>query len=112
MLLLIGFPEEEIELLQRSVEEEIYPVSDELANSLLEDIIRERKRIPYRRFGEQRIVIMHNVPKEKIGETIKGIRAIIREHIIFATSTHTSLKWQLYKLVEELLEEDEYFRSK
>jgi len=112
MLLLIGFPKEEIELLQNNLKEDIYPVSEELSDWILEDIIREKRDVGYHRFGHQRIVIMHEIPKETLGEIIKNIRAIIKEHTIFATSTPTSLKWPLFKLVEELIEEDEYFRTK
>jgi len=112
MILLIGFPKREIELLEKALDEEIYGVSEDLANSILENVIKERKNIPYRRLGKQRIVIMHDIPKENLGEIIKKIRTLIRDHIIFATSTPTSLKWQLYNLMEELIEEDEYFRSK
>ncbi len=112
MLLLIGFPEEEIEKLKKAIGDEILPISERQSDMILESIINERKEGSYTRFGEQRIVIMHDVPREEIGKKIGEIRKLIGEHIIFATTTPTSLKWQLYKLVEELLEEDEYFRSR
>ncbi len=112
MLLLIGFPEEEMEKIKKSVGDIILPISESQSDMVLEDIIKDKNKTSYTRFGEQRIVIMHDVPKEEIGNRIREIRKIIGEHIIFATTTPTSLKWQLYKLVEELLEEDKYFRSK
>ncbi len=111
MLLLIGFPEDEIELLRKSLKDDILAISEEQSDMVLEDIIKGGEK-SYRRFGEQRIVIMHNVPKEAIGGKIRELRGIIKEHTIFATTTPVSLKWQLYRLVEELLAEDKYFRSK
>ncbi len=110
MLLLIGFESEEIEKI-KGIFEDVITVSKDMEDVKLREIIEQRKEGSGEILGQQRIVIMHDIPKEKIGSTIKGIRSIIGEHIIFATSTPTSLQWKIADLVEELLEEDRYFRS-
>ncbi len=112
MLLLIGFPEDEVERVREMYADTI-PVSAEMEDKVLEDIIRERKHPEnYKVLGSQRIVIMHDVPKEELSKIINDIRKKINTHIIFATSTPTSLKWKIGNLMEELLEEDRYFREK
>ncbi len=112
MLLLIGFPEEEIEKVRDATDMDILPVDARWENEKLKDIVMKKPLNEYQRLGEQRIVIMHDVEKEEISPIMKGIRGAINEHIIFATTTPTSLDWELYRLIEELLEEDEYFRSR
>jgi len=111
MLLLIGFPKDEVEKLEKKYED-IIPVSAQMENKVLEEIIKEGKNTEnYKVLGEQRMVIMHDVPKENLSKIIRDIREEIGEHIIFATSTPTSLKWKISDLMEELLEEDRYFRG-
>jgi DNA primase catalytic subunit len=75
----------------------------------LHEIIKFPPKHVSREIEEERIVIMHEVPREKIGEIIREIRKKIPMHIIFATSTPTSLEWKIKDLIEELKEEDLYF---
>ena len=111
MLLLIGFPGDEIERLRGKYTDTI-SISAEMEDRVLEDIIKEGKSAEnYQVLGEQRMVIMHNVSKENLSKIMSEIRKEIGKHIIFATSTPTSLKWKVSDLMEELLEEDRYFRE-
>ncbi len=112
MLLLIGFPEDEVKRLKEKYPE-IIPISADMEDRVLEEIIKEEKSSEnYQVLGEQRMVILHNVPKENLSNLISEIRKEIGRHIIFATSTPTSLKWKISDLMEELLEEDRYFRER
>ncbi len=111
MLLLIGFPKEEIERIKERMNEDVLPVTAHWENDKLKDIIG-RDAEEYERLGEQRIVIMHDVEKSRISQVMRDVRSMVEEHVIFATSTPTSLEWEIYKLVEELIEEDQYFRSR
>jgi len=111
MLLLIGFPEDEVEKLEKKYDD-IIPVSAQMENKMLEEIIKERKiEENYQVLGEQRMVIMHDVPRENLSKIMRDIREEIGQHIIFATSTPTSLKWKISDLMKELIEEDMYFRG-
>ena len=110
MLLLIGFPEDEIRRIEERFED-VFPINAEWENEKVKDILSKAKPEEYIRFGGQRIVIMHDMDSKDISPTMKEIRSIVDEHIIFATTTPTSLEWELNKLVEELMEEDQYFRS-
>ena len=111
MLLLIGFPEDEVNRLQEKYADTI-AISAEMEEKVLEEIIKEGKNAEnYQVLGEQRMVIMHDVPKESLSKIMRDIREEIGQHIIFATSTPTSLKWKISDLMEELLEEDRYFRE-
>ncbi len=111
MLILIGFEDDELHRISERFEDCI-PVPEEAKERKLEDIIRAPPEYTGQRLGQQRIVIMHDIPKEKISETMRKIRSIVGKHIIFATSTPTSMQWKLTDLIEELLEEDEYFRNR
>ncbi len=111
MLLLIGFPEDEVKRLKEKYAD-IIPIAADMEDRVLEEIIKEGKSSEnYQILGDQRMVIMHDVPKENLSKLISKIRKEIGKHIIFATSTPTSLKWKISDLMEELLEEDRYFRE-
>lgn len=111
MLLLIGFENEEIEKL-KEIFKNVIAVSKDMEEMKLSEVIEKKEEGRGGRLGQQRIVIMHDIPKEEIGSTINSIKKMIDKHIIFATSTPTSLQWKIRDLVEELLEEDRYFRSR
>ncbi len=110
MLILAGFEEGEIEKI-RAVDE-VIPVSQEHLDWKVERIIEEKPIGDYRRIQCTRTVIMHSIPNEKIREVMREIRNLVKEHIIFATTTPTSLNWTLGNLISELEEEDAYFRGK
>ena len=115
MLLLIGFPESEVKKIKEEMGEEIYAVDDELRDVKLKEIIKmikKREEKDYGRLGEQRIVLMHNIPKENIPKIMKKIKEAVPFHIIFATTTPTSLDWSLDELIHELIEEDLYFSKR
>ncbi len=110
MIILVGFENEEVELIKNNVNEKIRVVSKEEEDETLENIIKMEKQPGYEPLGEDRVVIMHELEKEKIRELIGTIRKIIPSHLIFATTTPTSLKWKIGNLIQELKEEDRYFR--
>lgn len=112
MILLIGFKNEEIEKIRKVTDEKIRPVGKDEKDEIVENIINREKNLPYNRFGEERIVIMHDVDRERIRNLIWEIRKIISMHIIFATTTSTSLKWKIADLISELKEEDMYFMQR
>lgn len=112
MILLVGFSLEEIEKIRKVIDEKIRPVGKGEKDEIVENIINREGNLPYNRLGKERIVIMHNVDKERIRNLIWEIRKIISTHIIFATTTSTSLKWKIANLISELKEEDTYFMQR
>ncbi len=108
MLILIGFPSEEIELI-RGLDDKIVVLGPEHLQMKLNDIVESPPQEISGNIEEQRIVLLHKISREKIGEIIREIRKRIPMHIIFATSTPTSLEWKIKDLIEELKEEDLYF---
>ncbi len=111
MLILIGFKDEELRRIAERFETCI-AVPRGKEERKLEEIIQNPPEYSGQRLGEQRIVIMHAIPKDNISKTMRELRKIVNEHIIFATSTPTSLQWKLRDLINELLEEDAYFRNR
>ncbi len=109
MLLLVGFTEEEIRVIKKRIREKIMVLREGDKDRVLEDIIKSESSRGARRLGEDRFVIMHDVPRERISEVMRGLREIVPFHIIFATTTPTSLQWKLNELLQELKEEDLYF---
>ena len=112
MILLIGFTPEEIKKIMNEVNEKIRPVNVEESMEILENIIRRDENSSYKRLGDERIVLFHDIENGKIRELILKIRKIIQGHIIFATTTPTSIKWKVRDLIEELKEEDRYFMQR
>ncbi len=110
MLILAGFEEEEIEKIKEV--DDVIVASEEHLEWRVKRIIEEKPDGDYKRIDCTRTVIMHEVPNEKIRDVMREIRDLVKEHIIFATTTPTSLKWTLGNLISELEEEDAYFRGK
>ncbi len=109
MLILVGFSEEEM----NKIDGDKYAVSKEYVDWVLEELIEKKpKGEKYEPVERGKFVIMHNVPNEKISETMRSVRNAVEGRVIFATTTPTSLKWKISDLMEELLEEDEYFRKR
>ena len=112
MILLIGFTSEEIKKIMNEVNERFRLVDAEESMEILDNIIRRNEKSSYKRLGDERIVLFHDIENDKIRELIFKMRKIIPEHIIFATTTPTSLKWKVGLLIEELKEEDRYFMQR
>jgi len=110
LLVLIGFSEEEIKKLAGL--DNVLPVSSDNLNMLLGEFLTAPPEGEYKKVEGSRIVIMHDIPKEKIGATMRSVRSAVAGHVIFATTTPTSLTWKIKDLIEELEEEDRYFRGK
>ncbi len=106
MLILVGFTEEEL----KKIDDEYYAVPPEFLDWKVEELIEKKpageKYVPVE---DGKFVIMHDIPKEEISATMKRVRNAVDGHIIFATTTPTSLKWKLADLLSELKEEDAYF---
>ena len=110
-VLLVGFEEIEVEgiriLLGGLGEVKAVPRSQ--ADWSVEEIVEsgEEGRCDWR---DRRFVIIHE-GEDMIREVINRIKFLDLGSIIFATTTPTSLKWSLSKLLDELEAEDEYFKK-
>lgn len=109
MLILVGFEEDEL----KNIDDEYYAVSNEYKDWTIEKLIAETPGSEkYTPIKDGKFVIMHDLPNEVISKIMRGIRDKVNGHVIFATTTPTSLKWKLKDLLEELKEEDAYFHKK
>ncbi len=111
MIIAVGFEKEELQKLKEY--DTVICASDDMRTWKVRDIIEKAQKNEYcNKIKAPRIVIMHNVPNERISVLMKGIRSTVNERVIFATTTPTSLDWNLDNLIAELEEEDAFFRGK
>jgi hypothetical protein len=110
MLIAIGFDEQELEKLRTLGD--VLAVSRDALGITLRDFIEKFPEGNYVKVDGSKIVIMHDIPGDKIGATMRSVRAVVDGHIIFATTTPTSLTWKISELIDELEEEDRYFRKR
>jgi len=109
VILLIGFSPDEAEKIKEHVEGKLCIMHHEFLQWTLEDVIESCREDDYESWGEDRIVILHGYEKEEAVKIMRRIKELMPYHIIFATTTHTSLQWKLENLIDELREEDLYF---
>ena len=110
MLVVVGFKKDEIEELMNI--DDVYSISKTVLDMPLKEIIENRPEVNFTVVEGRKFVIIHNVPKENIAKMINSIRDKFGSDIIFATTTPTSLNWKVSDLLQELLEEDTYFRNR
>ncbi|WP_297506957.1 DUF3783 domain-containing protein [Thermococcus sp.] len=109
-LLLIGFPEEEVQRILKETGIPVIPVPEHFKGLKVREIL-ERTCEKAGIWTDRKFVIMHGVDNETLKRVISIVRGISRERVIFATTTETSLEWPLERLLHELIQEDEYFRA-
>ena len=110
MIIAVGFENKEFQKLKEY--DTVICASEDMRTWKVRDIIERAEKNGYcDKIKSSRIVIMHNVPSERISGLMKGIRSAVNKRIIFATTTPTSLDWSLDNLIAELEEEDAFFRG-
>ena len=109
MIIAVGLNQKELEKLAEI--DEVRCVSGADLDVKLEDFILNPRSAHCERLDGSKIVIMHDVPRENLGTLMRSVRKVLDGHVIFATSTPTSLKWTIRNLIAELEAEDEYFRK-
>jgi len=110
VILLIGFRDDEVERIEEVLGEEVFSVGEGGLNREVSEVLSSPRG--YHGYADVggKFLIMHEIPGERVGEIVKGVKGVVGE-VIPATTTPTSLRWRLSDLLEELKKEDEYFRS-
>ena len=57
------------------------------------------------------IFIMHDVPREKLGDVMKAVKSVLGRDVIFSITTDTNLEWKVKDLLEELRKEHEEMKK-
>ena len=111
MLILIGFRESEIETLREHHLGVIYSVGAGAKKASVMDIVNDIEKFTGDgAWHERKFVIMHGLDNEGIKNTLSVFKNLGLRDVIFATTTPTSLTWTLENLLNELIEEHEYFK--
>ena len=111
-ILIIGFSEDELADIRGLFDFDAFGVPEYCRDWVLQDVVDKAETLSGSpQWHLRKFVIMHNLSNEEIKEVISKLRASSNERIIFATTTPTSLGWKLEALLEELMEEDEYFKA-
>ncbi len=110
-VLAIGFTREELGLLRKVLEE--IPVEGVSKGHLGEVVseVFEKARADECDWHERKFILMADVDGETIKEIVNRVKALGLGRVIFAAPTEISMKWKLKDLLEELIEEDEYFKA-
>ena len=114
-VLAIGFNEKEVEMLERSLAQigvEVFCVPEKYLTTSVEEIFSKiRPAEGPCNWHERKFVLMGDVNNETIKLIIDTVKILGFGRVIFAAPTEVSMKWSLKELLEELIEEDEYFRA-
>lgn len=111
MILVIGFSREEVERI-KGVFEEVYEVPPYCRDWVLQEIIEKAPSLEGSGdWHDRKFFIMHGRENHEVKEALSRMKELGFRGVIYATTTPTSLKWPLEKLIQEWLEEDAYFRK-
>ncbi len=107
---LIGFSGEEVGAIRGALgDAEVHEVPKECLNWKLKEVV-EKKPEGSGNWHEKKFIIMHG-SNDFIKRVISAVRPLKLGRIIFVSTTPISLERTLDDLIEEWLEEDEYFRA-
>ncbi|ACJ16306.1 hypothetical protein, conserved [Thermococcus onnurineus NA1] len=112
-VLLIGFNEDEVEKIMDVLNGlDVLEVPEYCRGWIVGEIVTKAEKLRGSSYWHLRkFVIMHDVDNETLKGVIKAVRSLDLGRVIFATTTETSLTWKLEDLLNELMEEDEYFQA-
>lgn len=111
MILLVGFSDEEVRMLEEALDEEVFSLGEGALEKEVSEIVTSPGRYRGTCDVGGRFLLMHNMPAERVRQVLKSVSSLAGGRLIPATTTPTSLSWKLRDLLEELRREDEYFRS-
>ena len=110
---LVGFGENEAERVDDALKGlDVFEVPEYCRDWVVADIVEKAENLDGScQWHLRKFVIMHDVDNETLKEIIRAVRSLDLGRVIFATTTETSLTWKLEDLLNELVEEDEYFQA-
>lgn len=57
------------------------------------------------------VIIMHDIPQEKLAIVMRAIRAALGTDVIFSITTETNLEWKVKDLIKELISEHKHMKK-
>ncbi|ASJ00184.1 DUF3783 domain-containing protein [Thermococcus gorgonarius] len=113
MIFLIGFSEDEVELVRNAFGDvPVYEIPEECRGWILSEIIEKADSLKGSgNWHERKFFLMHDLSNEEIKDALRKMKSLGFRGVIYATTTPNSLTMKLDELIEEWLEEDEYFRQ-
>jgi len=110
---LVGFGENEAERVDDALKGlDVFEVPEYCRDWVVADIVEKAENLDGScQWHLRKFVIMHDVDNETLKGIIRAVRSLDLGRVIFATTTETSLTWKLEDLLNELVEEDEYFQA-
>jgi len=110
---LVGFGENEAERVVDALKGlDVFEVPEYCRDWVVADIVEKAENLDGScQWHLRKFVIMHDVDNETLKGIIRAVRSLDLGRVIFATTTETSLTWKLEDLLNELVEEDEYFQA-
>ncbi|ASJ11179.1 hypothetical protein A3L12_07650 [Thermococcus sp. P6] len=111
-VLIIGFNSREVEKLREAIDVPVFEVPEYCGDWVVRDVVERAEEL--RGSGdwhERKFVIMHELENEALKDVIGSVRSLNLGDVIFAATTENSLTFRLKDLLEELMEEHEYFRA-
>ena len=114
MLIFIGFGDKELDKIKKYIDaSDIFSInSASKAVSLGEIINNIEKYAGDGTWHMQKFVLMHGLTNKDIKNVLSVFKQLGMKDVIFATTTPTSLNWTLQHLLDELVEEHEYFKKR
>ncbi|MDV3103135.1 DUF3783 domain-containing protein [Thermococcus waiotapuensis] len=112
MIFLIGFSEEEVRLVRDAFGNvPVYEIPAECRGWVLSEIIEKAGSLKGSgNWHGRKFFLMHDLGNEEIKDILRKMKSLGFREVIYATTTPNSLTMRLDDLIEEWLEEDEYFR--
>ena len=112
MLLLIGIEKDIAKKIEEDVGINVFILGKEAEGKLVKDIVANPRDFEGNgTWHERKFAIMHGMNNEEVKKVLGVFKTQGIKDVIFATTTETSLNWELSDLLNELLEEDEYFKK-
>lgn len=114
MLIFIGFGDEELDKIKKYIDiSDIFSINSASKTVLVSEIINNiEKYVGDGNWHTQKFVLMHELTNQDIKNVLSVFKQLGMKDVIFATTTPTSLNWTLQRLLDELIEEHEYFKNR
>lgn len=113
MLLTIGFTSDEINRIKNELNnQEIYEIPEQCEEWKIEKIVNEAQNLGGNgNWHDKKFILMHGLGNEEVKEVLGDIKTLGFENAIFATTTPTSMNWNLNKAIDEWIREHEIHKK-
>lgn len=115
MLLTIGFTESEMNKIRSVLSEwDVYGVPENFKDLEIRSIIQgiEDSASDVSDWHEKKFFLIHDLDRDEIVDVVEKVKELDMGRIIFASTTPTSMDWELEKAIKEWVREDESHKKK